>query len=208
MTKLPTHNGSATEADAVPQDVVDALASAVYPSDVGEVRLAELSPQGAVYMLSYGIKKAISDASASVKSETQNLALKSVLSADQLSPSEQTEVQSLEEDFDDSVRGEADEALLKNVARGYIQAVARQRGVQLTPEAIKEGVEAYLGPNGPKAPSYPALMRVYGLVKSVVIEAKRARLQACRDGTIGQPKARGGKAAKPDNALAALGLFG
>jgi len=202
MSKNPTHS-----ADAVSDEVFAALASAVYPSDVGEVRLAELSPQGAVYLLSYGIKKAISDASANIKSETQNLALKSVLSADQLSAEEREELKTLEENFDDTVEGETDEALLKNVARGYIQAVARQRGVQLTPDAVKEGVEAYLGPNGPKAPSYPALMRVFGLVKSVVIEAKKARLQACRDGTIGQPKARGGKAAKSNDALAKLGLF-
>jgi len=202
MSKNPTHS-----ADEVAPEVFTALASAVYPSDVGEVRLAELSPQGAVYMLSYGIKKVISDASANIKSETQNLALKSVLSADQLSAEEREELKTLEENFDDSVEGEADEALLKNVARGYIQAVARQRGVQLTPDAVKEGIEAYLGPFGPKAPSYPALMRVYGLVKSVVIEAKRARLQACRDGTIGQAKSRPGKAKKTDGALAALGLF-
>jgi len=204
MNKTPTH----AAVDTVSPEVIEALASATYPSDVGEVRLAELSPQGAVYMLSYGVKKAISDASANVKSEKQNLALKAVLSADQLSAEEREELKTLEENFDDTVEGETDEALLKNVARGYIQAVARQRGVQLSPNAVKEGIEAYLGPNGPKAPSYPSLLRVYGLVKSVVIEAKRARLQACRDGTIGQAKTRSGKAAKADSALAALGLFG
>jgi len=202
MNKTPTHT-----ADTVSPEVLEALAAAVYPSDIGEVRLAELSPQGAVYLMGYGVRKAIGDASANIKAEVQGLALKSVLSPDQLSADERKEIQSLEENFDDSIRDEADEGLLKNVARGYIQAVARQRGVQLSPDAVKEGVEAYLGPNGPKAPSYPSLLRVYGLVKSVVIEAKRARLQACRDGTIGQPKTRSGKAAKTDSALAALGLF-
>jgi len=188
-------------------DVIDALENATFQSDIGEVRLAELSPQGAVYIFAYGVKKAIADASANVKAEVQGLALKSVLSPDQLSADERKGLKALEESYDDSVRDEADETLLKNVARGYIQSVARQRGVQLTPEAIKEGVETYLGPNGPKAPSYPALMRVYGLVKSTVIQAKRARLQACKDGTIGQAKTRPGKAAKADSALAALGLF-
>jgi len=202
MSKNPTHS-----ADAVSDEVFAALASAVYPSDVGEVRLAELSPQGAVYLLSYGVKKAVSDASASVKSETQSLALKAVLTPDDLSKDEKEELQHLEENFDNTIQDEADEKLMRNVARGYIAAVAQQRGVTLTPEAIKEGVDAYFGPNGPKAPSYPALMRVFGLVKSVVIEAKRARLQACRDGTIGQPRARGVKAAKSNDALTALGLF-
>jgi len=203
MNKIPTH----AAADTVSPEVIEALASATFPSDVGEVRLSDLSPAGAVYMLSYGVRKAIADASANVKAETQSLAIKSVLSPDQLTAAEQKEVAALEENYDDSVRDETDETLLKNVARGYIQSVARQRGVQLTPEAIKEGIEAYLGPNGPKAPSYPSLLRVYGLVKSVVIETKRARLQSCRDGTIGQPKTRSGKAAKTDSALAALGLF-
>jgi len=207
MNKTPTHSTDMPDHSVSPE-VIEALADATFPSDVGEVRLAELSPSGVVYLFAYGVKKAISDASANVKSEAQGLALKSVLSPDQLTEQEQKEVQSLEENFDDSIRDEADEGLLKNVARGYIQAVARQRGVQLSPEAIKEGVEAYLGPNGPKAPSYPSLMRVYGLVKSIVVEAKRARLEACKNGTIGQAKSRPGKAKKTDGALAALGLFG
>jgi len=202
MSKNPTHS-----ADAVSDEVFAALASAVYPSDVGEVRLAELSPQGAVYLLSYGVKKAVSDAAANMKAETQALALKSVLDPDNLSESEKESLQRLGENFDNTVGNEGDEKLLRAVARGYITAVAQQMGVALTPEAVKEGVEAYFSPSGPKAPSYPSLMRVYGLIKSTVIEAKQARLQACRDGTIGQPKARGGKAAKSNDALAALGLF-
>jgi len=211
MSKSPTHTDNGlivTHADAVSQDVIDALASAVYPSDVGEVRLSELSPQGAVYLLAYGVRQAVRDASANVKAEVQALALKAVLSPDTLSADEQKEVETLEENFDNTIQDDADEKLLRNVARGYITAVASQMGVQLTPEAIKAGVDAYFAPNGPKAPSYPSLMRVFGLVKSVVTQAKRARLEACRDGTIGQPKARPGKAAKADSALAALGLFG
>jgi len=202
MNKIPTHS-----ADAVSDEVLGALASADYPSDIGNVRLAELSPSGAVYLFAYGVKKAISDASAGVKAETQALALKSVLDPDNLSESEKESLQRLEENFDNTVGNEGDEKLLGAVARGYITAIASQRGVTLTPEAIKAGVDAYFGPNGPKAPSYPSLMRVYGLVKSTVIEAKRARLEACKNGTIGQAKARAGKAAKTDSALAALGLF-
>jgi len=202
MSKNPTHS-----ADAVSDEVFAALASAVYPSDVGEVRLAELSPAGAAYLFAYGVRQAVRDASANVKAEVQALALKSVLSPDTLSAEEQEELKTLEENFDSSVRDEADEKLLRNVARGYITAVAQQMGVQLSPESIKAGVDAYFTPNGPKAPSYPSLKRVFGLVKSVVVAAKKARLQACIDGTIGQAKARPGKAAKPDNALAALGLF-
>jgi len=204
MSKNPTHT---VETIPVPVEVLNALADAVYPSDVGPVLLGDLSPEGAVYMFAYGVKQAIKDASANVKSEKQSLALKAVLSPDQLSEDERKEVEALEENFDSSLQDEADEKLLRNVARGYITAVAQQMGVQLSPESIKAGVDAYFTPNGPKAPSYPSLMRVFGLVKSVVVAAKKARLQACIDGTIGQAKARGGKAAKPDNALAALGLF-
>jgi len=208
MTKLPTLNGSAAEADTVSPEVFDALAAATYPSDVGEVRLADLSPAGAVYLLAYGVRQAVRDASANVKSEVQTLAIKSVLSPDELSEDEKNQLEALEENFDSSVQDEADEKLLRNVARGYITAVAQQMGVTLTPESVKAGVDAYFTPNGPKAPSYPSLMRTFGLVKSVVVAAKRARLEACKNGTIGQPKARPGKAAKADSALAALGLFG
>jgi len=203
MTKIPTHT-----ADAVSDEVFAALASAVYPSDVGEVRLAELSPAGATYLFAYGVRQAVRDASANVKAEVQALALKSVLSPDTLSAEEQEELKTLEENFDSSVQDESDEKLLRNVARGYITAVAQQMGVTLTPESVKAGVDAYFTPNGPKAPSYPSLMRTFGLVKSVVVTAKRARLEACKNGTIGQAKARAGKAVKADSALAALGLFG
>jgi len=205
MSKNPTHT---VETIPVPVEVLNALADAVYMSEVGPVLLGDLSPEGAVYMLAYGVRQAIRDASANVKAEVQALAIKSVLYPTELSEDEQKELKTLEENFDSTVQGESDEKLLRNVARGYIVAVAQQMGVQLSPESIKAGVDAYFTPNGPKAPSYPSLMRVFGLVKSVVMAAKKARLQACIDGTIGQPKARGGKAAKPDNALAALGLFG
>jgi len=205
MSKNPTHT---VETIPVPVEVLNALADAVYMSEVGPVLLGDLSPEGAVYMLAYGVRQAIRDASANVKAEVQALAIKSVLYPTELSEDEQKELKTLEENFDSTVQGESDEKLLRNVARGYIVAVAQQMGVQLSPESIKAGVDAYFAPNGSKAPSYPSLMRVFGLVKSVVMAAKKARLQACIDGTIGQPKARGGKAAKPDNALAALGLFG
>jgi len=204
MSKNPTHT---VETIPVPVEVLNALADAVYPSDVGPVLLGDLSPEGAVYMFAYGVKQAIKDASANVKSEKQSLALKAVLSPDQLSEDERKEVEALEENFDSSLQDEADEKLLRNVARGYITAVAQQMGVTLTPESVKAGVDAYFTPNGPKAPSYPSLMRTFGLVKSVVVAAKRARLEACKNGTIGQAKARPGKAAKADSALAALGLF-
>jgi len=205
MSKNPTHT---VETIPVPAEVLSALADAVYMSDVGPILLGDLSPEGAVYMFAYGVRQAIRDASANVKAETQALAIKSVLYPTELSTDEQKELEILEKDFDSTVQDESDEKLLRNVARGYITAVAAQMGVTLTPESVKAGVDAYFAPNGAKAPSYPSLMRVYGLVKSVVVAAKKARLQACIDGTIGQPKARGGKAAKPDNALAALGLFG
>jgi len=204
MSKDPTHSPDYVP---VPTEVLKALAEAVYTTDLGPILLSDLSPEGAVYMFAYGVRQAIRDASANVKAEVQTLALKSVLSPDTLSAEEQEELKTLEENFDSSVRDEADEKLLRNVARGYITAVAQQMGVQLSPESIKAGVDAYFAPNGPKAPSYPSLMRVFGLVKSVVIQAKKARLDACIDGTIGQVKVRPGKAAKSDNALAALGLF-
>jgi len=205
MSKNPAHT---VETIPVPVEVLNALADAVYMTDLGPILLGDLSPEGAVYLFAYGVRQAIRDASANVKAETQALAIKSVLYPTELSEDEQKELKTLEENFDSTIQDESDEKLLRNVARGYIVAVAQQMGVQLSPESIKAGVDAYFAPNGPKAPSYPSLMRVFGLVKSVVVAAKKARLQACIDGTIGQPKARGGKAAKPDNALAALGLFG
>jgi len=204
MSKNPTHT---VETIPVPVEVLNALADAVYPSDVGPVLLGDLSPEGAVYLFAYGVRQAIRDASANVKAETQALAIKSVLYPTELSEDEQKELKTLEENFDSTIQDEADEKLLRNVARGYITAVASQMGVTLTPESVKDGVDAYFAPNGSKAPSYPSLMRVFGLVKSVVVAAKKARLRACIVGTIGQVKVRPGKAAKRDSALAALGLF-
>jgi len=202
MSKNPTHS-----ADEVAPEVFTALASAVYPSDVGEVRLAELSPQGATYLFAYGVRQAVRDAATNVKSEVQSIALKEVLSPEKLTNEERQELADLERAFDDSVESEADTALLRAVARGFIIAYAREKGVKLTPEAIAEGVEAYLGLNGPKAPTYPALMRAYGLTKPAVMDVKRARLQACIDGTIGAEKPRRKGKKEPASALAALGLF-
>jgi len=200
MNKAPTHQ------DAVSQEVIDALAAGVYPSDAGSIRLAELSPQGAAYLFAYGVRQAVRDAATNVKSEVQSIALKEVLSPEKLTDEERQELADLE--FDDSVESETDTALLRAVARGFIVAYAREKGVKLTSEAIAEGVEAYLGPNGPKAPTYPALMKAYGLVKPAVMDAKRARLQACIDGTIGAEKPRRKGKKEPASALAALGLFG
>jgi len=209
MNKIPTHTDAATEVDAgVSQDVIAALAAATYPSDVGPVKLSELSPAGAVYMMSYGIKQALRDASTNIKSETQALAIKSVLDPEQLTEEEKAELERLEETFDDGIQDDADRSLFRTVARAYIVAVARKMGVELTADAVKSGVDAYFAPGGTKAPSYPKVKMAYGLTKSVVIEAKLARLKACKDGSINKPKARGEKAAKTDAALAALGLFG
>ena len=207
MAKSPTHTDTDTDANAIPHAVMAALAATTYDSDIGPVKLVDLSPEGAVHFMAYGIMQSTRDASAAVKAKAQALALKAVLQPDTLSENDREELKELDAAFDDSVHTEAEEALLRTVARAFISAVAQQKGVKLSAKAVANGVETFLGPNGPKAPSYPALMKVFGLVKGVVMEAKRARLQACIDGTIGKERAPRGKAAEADGSLSDLGLF-
>jgi len=209
MSKNPTHTDASpivTDANAVPPAVMAALENATFESDVGPIRLAHLSPAGALHFMAYGVLRSTRDASISVKAKAQALALKAVLTPGMLTDdTDKEELSKLEEAYDDAIENDTDKALLRAVARGFIAAVAKERGVKLSPEAIAEGAEAYLSPNGPDAPSFPTLLKVYGLVKGVTVAAKRARLVACIDGSIGVERPR--KAAKSNNLLAGLGLF-
>jgi len=199
MTKTLTHTADITA-------VLDALATTAFESDIGTVRLGNLSPAGAVHFFSYGLTQSTRDASAAVKAKAQALAMKAVLAPESLGDDDRKELKKLEAVYDDSVDTDADQALMRAVARGFITSVAQSKGVKLNAKAIANGVETFMGPNGPKAPSYPALQKTFGLVKGVVTEAKRKRLAACIDGTIGAERARGGNT-ETDGSLDELGLF-
>jgi len=199
MSKTLTHTADITA-------VLDALATTAFESDVGTVRLGDLSPAGAVHFMAYGILQSTRDASAAVKAKAQTLALKAVLTPESLGDDDLEELKKLEAVYDDGVDTDADKALFRAVARGFIASVAQSKGIKLTAKAIANGVETFMGPSGSKAPSYPALMKVFGLTKGVVMEAKRKRLAACIDGTVGAERARGGNA-EADGSLDELGLF-
>jgi len=151
--------------------------------------------------LTYEATNAIQAAGICAQEKARPLAMKAVLSPEELTEEERKELVKLEAAFDDYIENDADHALMRIVAHDYIRAFAKKKGVKLSAEKAAEGVEIFLGFSGYKTPSYERIRRAFGLVKGIVRETEMARLTACFDSSIGAERApRGGE-------LADLGLF-